>query len=179
MKTLIPVVALASVVAACSGGGPTDPEGEARPLAARSRMEGSAAVTAADGTSVSCLLDLVFELAPHGQRFPSVIRYEGTHGGSIQRTLFYASGHGISLWPDVAGEVVGESVAPNQVRLAIPLNATSESRFYRALSEFRGSIGVDGVVTGSWDCAPFDITSGGYTDTQYTAHGTWTLVPIP
>jgi hypothetical protein len=142
-------------------------------------MVGSATSTEPDGTSVSCELDLVFELDAHPSETPVSLEYRGRHGGAIRRTVLDASGNGISLWPDVLGDVVARSLAPNQIQLTFPANMNTSSRFWRELSLLQGTFDAGDTATGSWICAPFDIDSGGWIDTQYTARGTWTLRPIP
>ena len=140
-------------------------------------MVGSATAKEPNGTCISCVLDLTFELEPRGSA-GGVLEYEGVHGGSLGRTILDANGNGIALWPEVYGAVVARSIAPDQVQILIPINATADSRFWRELSDLEGVFDSDTTVTGTWMCAPFDISSGGYVDTMYTATGTWTLSPL-
>lgn len=174
-RRLLPIVLL--VLAGCNHGLPTAPGDVLRPLPAQFRVTGTAASTEADGTTVSCQLDLQFELGP-GREVAGGLEYEGIYGGDIQRTVLDATGNGISLWPDVFGEVVARSMLPNRVELTFPVNVDSESRFYRELARLEGIFVSNSSATGSWSCAPFDIDSGGWVDTRYTAQGTWTLTPI-
>jgi hypothetical protein len=167
------------LLAGCrDGGSPAEPQGSPRPLPASFRLLGSASAVEADGTSISCALDLVFELAGNPRETPGALEYEGTYGGGIRRTIFNAAGNGLSLEPDVYGQVIARSLAPNRIQITIPLNAGAESRFWRELAQFQGTFDSGEVATGNWNCAPFDIDSGGRTDTQYTARGSWTLLPI-
>lgn len=142
-------------------------------------MTGSAMSTETDGSTVNCVLNLFFELDPEPQRLPGTLVYEGTHGGDIQRTVLDAQGNGISLWPDVYGDVIVRSISPDQIQIAIPVNAGTESRFWRELSDFRGHFVSATTASGTWNCAPFDIDEGGYVDKKYTAQGTWTIQPTP
>lgn len=173
--SMIAGVLLLSLVS-CDGGSPTEPEVAPRPLPLRFALTGSATSEEEDGTSVSCFLDLHFELAENPRLTPGALEYTGVHGGSIRRTVLDAEGNGISLWPDVYGNVVARSIAPSSLQIEIPVNADAEGRFWRELSSFRGTLAPDGTATGHWSCAPFDIASGGYVDTSYTARGSWTLV---
>lgn len=166
------------LLAGCDGS-PTEPQGSPRSLPAEFRLVGSATSTEPNGSSVSCQLDLIFELDAHLSEAPGTLEYEGRFGGSMGRTVLEATGDGISLWPDVAGRVVARSLAPNRIQLTFPANVNSPSRFWRELSLLQGTFGGSDTATGSWICAPFDINSGGWVDTQYTARGTWTLTPLP
>lgn len=156
---------------------PTEPGDSPRTLPPSFQMIGTATSIESDGTSVTCSLELFLELPESPRRLPGILEYEGTHGGSLQRTGVDAEGNGLALWPDVFGDVVVRSIAPNELEIEIPVNATADGRFWRELSFFRGVFETDGTANGTWNCAPFDIDSGGYVDTEYTASGTWTLVP--
>ena len=163
----------------CDRGSPTAPGDSPRPLPAGFRVTGSASSTEADGTMVSCLMDLFFELGTGPRSSPGVLEYDGVHGGGLERKVVDAAGNGIALAPDVHGEVVVRSIAPNRVEIVIPANAGAEGRFWRELSLLAGVFGEGDTAAGSWQCAPFDIDSGGYVDTQYTAPGSWTLIAMP
>jgi hypothetical protein len=170
------------LLAGC-GGGPTEPQSPPRPLPARFQLQGSASSVEADGTSVSCALFLVVELAGRPREAPGVLEYEGTLGGELRRTVLDAAGNGISLEPDVYGKVVVRSLTGDQVEITTPVNTNAEGRFWRELSRLEGTFdsggtGSGNTATGAWNCAPFDI-SNGYVDTRYTARGTWTLLPAP
>ena len=142
-------------------------------------MVGSATLKEPDGTCVTCEMAFSIELHPGPRSSPGVLEYDGVHGGHLTRTILDASGAGISLHPDVHAPMLVRSIAPGAVQILIPINATADGRFYRALSDLRGTVGADGNATGTWNCAPFDIYSGGYVDTSHIAAGTWTLTPIP
>lgn len=142
-------------------------------------MLGTASSVEADGASVSCDFELTFELTGNPRESPGVLEYDGVHGGDLRRTVLDATGHGISLQPDVHGAAVVRSLAPNRVQITIPANANAEGRFWRELSRFEGTFDSGNVATGTWSCAPFDISSGGYVDTKYTARGSWSLQPLP
>lgn len=163
----------------CDGSSPTAPGDTPRPLPARFGLTGSAASTEADGTKVSCRMDLIFELGPNPRSSPGVLEYDGVHGGHLERTVLDAAGNGISLVPDVHGAVVVRSIAPNRVEIEIPVNAGAEGRFWRELSLLAGVFAGGDTAEGAWLCAPFDIDSGGWVDTRYTATGSWTLVALP
>ena len=172
------VVAL-GLLAACQGESPTEPAVSPHHLPANFRLTGSASSTESNGASIDCILDLRFELQGNPRQAPGVLEYDGIHGGSVRRTVLDAQGNGISLWPDVHGVVVVRSIAPNLVQIEIPANAQAESRFWRELWQLQGTFDSGGTAIGRWNCAPFDIDSGGYVDTMYTASGTWTLIPEP
>jgi hypothetical protein len=168
------------ILAGCGRESPTEPQGPPRPLPARFQLLGTASSVEPDGTSVSCDFELIFELTGSPREAPGVLEYDGVHGGDLRRTILDATGRGISLQPDVYGAVVVRSRAPNRVQITIPVSVNSESRFYREISRFEGTFdSPNTVATGTWSCAPFDIHSGGYTDTKYTARGSWSLVPVP
>jgi hypothetical protein len=42
-------------------------------------------------------------------------------------------------------------------------------RFWRELSRSEGTVDSANIATGIWNCAPFDISSCGYTDTKHMA----------
>ncbi len=163
----------------CSDSSPTDPGGVARPLPLKFRLDGTASSTEADGSTVSCTLELGFELGARPRRAPGVVEYDGVHGGAIQRTVLDAAGDGISLWPHVHGEVIVRSIAPDRIEIEIPGNAGTGSRFWEQLSRLQGAFGPGETAEGGWSCAPFDVDSGGYVDRKYTARGSWTLAPVP
>lgn len=165
--------------AGCHGRGPTEPEGAARPLPAAFFVNGSADSTESDGTTVSCLLELRFELDGGPRVIPGGLEYVGTHGGAIRRSVVDAQGNGIALWPHVFGDAEARSLAPDRIELGMPGNAGAESRFYSELELLEGRFDPFGQASGTWNCAPFDIDSGGYVDELYTARGTWTLIPDP
>ena len=163
----------------CGRESPTEPQGPPRPLPARFQLLGTASSMEADGTSISCDFALNFELTGSPREAPGVLEYDGVLGGELRRTILDATGRGISLQPDVYGAVVVRSLAPNRVQITIPLNAEAKERFWREISHFEGIFdSPNTVATGTWSCAPFDISSGGYTDTKYTARGSWSLVPV-
>lgn len=124
-------------------------------------------------------MDLFFELAADPRSSPGVLEYDGVHGGGLERTVVDAAGNGISPAPDVHGEVVARSIAPNRFEIVIPANADAEGRFWRELSLLAGVFANGDSASGGWRCAPSDIDSGDYVDTQYTAPGSWTLVAMP
>jgi hypothetical protein len=104
--------------------------------------------------------------------------FDGTHGGSLRRRILDSAGNGISLEPDVFGVVMARSIAPDRLELVIPANAGAEGRFWRELARFVGTFSAPNTAPGEWNCAPFDIDSGGYVDTMYTARGTWVIAPL-
>jgi hypothetical protein len=169
------------ILAGCGGGeGPTEPQGPPRPLPARFQLLGAATAVEADGTSISCDFELVFELKGNPRESPGVLEYDGAGGGGLRRTIFDATGHGISLQPDAYAEAVVRSLAPDRIEITTPISVNSESRFWRELSHLVGTFDSPrNIATGTWNCAPFDINSGGYTDTKYTVRGSWSLTPVP
>jgi hypothetical protein len=173
-----PLAIVFLLLSGCDPSSPTEPSVTARPLPLEFSLLGTAELTTADGSSVSCLLELYFELSEPPRQAPQMLEYDGVHGGSIQRTVLDPAGNGISLWPDVHGAVIARSIAPETVEVLIPVNADAEGRFWRELSRFEGRWAPDGTATGAWNCAPFDIDEGGSVDTRFTAPGSWTLRPI-
>jgi len=171
--------ALLLLLAGCGGDSPTELQGPPRPLPARFQLLGTASAVEADGTSISCNFELIFELTGNPRESPGVLEYDGAGGGGLTRTIFDATGRGISLQPDAYAAVVVRSLAPNRIEITTPISVNSESRFWRELSHLEGTFdSPQDVATGSWNCAPFDISSGGYMDTKYTARGSWTLLPV-
>jgi hypothetical protein len=183
-------------VAGCDAPSPSAPRTQAPMLATRFHMTGSAASKEVDGTCVTCVLDFFIHLEAGPRGSPGVLEYQGVHGGHLVRTIVDATGAGLSLQPEVYGSVVVRAIAfetprsrrgpwnrirsrPRDVQILIPINATTTSRFYRELSDFRGTFDSGGTATGTWNCAPFDINSGGYVDTAHVAVGTWSLTPDP
>ncbi|MFL6237300.1 MAG: hypothetical protein ACJ76N_29510 [Thermoanaerobaculia bacterium] len=168
-------------LAGCGGGeSPTEPQGPPRRLPTRFQLLGAASAVEPDGTSISCDFELVFELKGNPRESPGVLEYDGAGGGGLRRTILDATGRGISLQPDAYGAVVVRSLAPDRIEITTPLNADAKERFWRELSRFEGTFDSPrNVATGTWSCAPFDINSGGYTDTKYTVRGSWSLVPVP
>ncbi len=158
---------------------PTEPgAGTPRPLPANFSILGSANSTASDGSTVSCLLELFFELSSVRPReSPGVYEYQAVHGGAIQRTVLDAAGDGISLWPHVHGDAVVRSIYPDRVEISIPGNAGTGSRFWTELSRMEGAFDSDVTATGGWTCAPFDIDEGGWVDNTHSASGGWELAP--
>jgi len=156
-------------------GSPTDPDGVAQPLPAAFVMIGTANSTESDGSTVSCVLEFYFELPTEPRMVPEGLEYDGTHGGSVQRTVLDRHGNGISLWPAVAGEAVVRSLPPDRVEIIIPANIGVESRFWSELAQFEGRFDGRGQVVGEWNCAPFDLDEGGYVDTRFTARGSWAV----
>lgn len=185
-KRFLSVVVGAGLLLSCqSSSSPTEPDdpttppdGVPQPLPLSFQMSGTAASTERDGTTVSCTLDLLFELGDNPRELPGVLEYDAVHGGSLRRTVLDAAGNGVSLWPDVHGEAIVRSIAPNRLEIEIPANVDAEGRFYRQLARIVGTLDSGSTASGSWTCAPFDIDSGGWVDTKYTANGTWTLAPM-
>jgi hypothetical protein len=175
------LVAVALLMGGCGGSSPTDPQDSARRLPLNLYMSGTASSLEADGTSVSCELSLHLQLNPGPRGLPSGIEYTGTQGGWMQRTVLDAAGDGISLWPDVYGDAIVRSIAPDRVEVRTPGNEAVESRFWREFAKLEGVFDSADTATGTWNCAPFDTgpETGGYEDTLYTAPGTWTLGPEP
>jgi len=157
---------------------PTEPPIPPRSLPTRFRITGTASSSEAGGVTVTCALDLVFQLEAPPRAIPGGLEYDGTHGGRLRRTILNADGSGLSLEPDVFGRVVARSVSPNRVQIVIPVNVSAEGRFWRELSQFDGTFdSTNNTASGTWKCAPFDIDSGGRADTMYVAPGAWRLFP--
>jgi hypothetical protein len=136
-------------------------------------LVGGASSVEADGTTVECLFDLVFDLSLPPINTPDFLEYHGTHGGEMWRTVLDASGDGIALGPHVFGEVVVRSYRSRVLEIIIPVNQDDETPFYREFARLEGYVELDQSATGTWSCAPLN-TRG---DTQYTAAGTWELIP--
>jgi hypothetical protein len=160
----------------CNESSPTEPAADPQPLALHLLVQGTAESVEADGSTVSCELDLYIDLEgpPHDRG--DALEYHGFMGGSVQRTVLDVHGDGISLWPDVFGEVIVRSFVTGEMDIVTPINATAEGRFWRQLYRLEGRLSGPGTAAGDWRCAPFDLTEG-WVDTRYTADGTWTLHP--
>ena len=143
------------------------------------KMTGAAEGSDASGRTASCLLELIFELSDEADRTPESVIYTGKMGGAIQRTVLDSEGSGISLWPHLHAEAITRLFAPDSVAFFTPVMAGVDSRFYDEISYLAGVIDEQGYGSGTWTCAPFDITEGGWVDTTLVAPGTWQSEPLP
>jgi hypothetical protein len=75
--------------------------------------------------------------------------------------------------------VLARRFAPDSFELELPENRESESRFWRGISYFPGTLAPTARWDGLWECGPFDINEGGYVDTSGIAVGTWHVEPLP
>jgi len=141
------------------------------------RMTGEASGTNGSGLTATCTLDLFFELTSEVSRTPERVRYEGTHGGGVERSILARDGSGFAFAADVFGDVEALLFATNRVEIVIPVNRTAEGRFWRNLARFSGTVDASGRGQGLWTCAPFDIDSGGYVDDSVVVQGLWYMEP--
>jgi hypothetical protein len=149
-------------------------------LPSQFRLSGEAQHTAADGSNVSCQLDLVFEMRNEVSRSQQTVQYSGVHGGEVFRTVLAEDGSGFGFHADVFGEVQAYLyVQSGIINLAIPINTTADGRFWREMASFSGIALPDGTASGTWTCAPLDLDQGGYVDTSLIAEGHWRFEPIP
>jgi hypothetical protein len=148
-------------------------------LPSQFRLSGEAQHTAADGSNVTCQLDLIFEMRNELSRSQQAVQYSGVHGGEVFRTVLAEDGSGFGFHADVFGEVQAYLyVQSGIVNLAIPINTTADGRFWREMASFSGIALSDGTASGTWTCAPLDLNQGGYVDTSLIAEGHWRFEPI-
>jgi len=90
------------LLAGCHGSSPTEPAGASRPLPVNFSVTGSADSISSDGTTVSCLLELFFELTDPPRQLPGMLEYDAVHGGAIRRTVLDAvmRGHFFAMADD-------------------------------------------------------------------------------
>ena len=166
---------LIALAAGCDGESPVAPElGE---LPASFRIEGQASGTDGSGLTATCSLDLVFELTSEVSRTRERVRYEGTHGGGVERSVLRGDGSGFAFAADVFGDVEAFLFATERLEIVIPVNRTAEGQFWRNLARFSGTVDSSGRGQGVWTCAPFDIDSGGYIDESVVVQGFWHMEP--
>ena len=148
-------------------------------MPAQFHMSGEARATAADGRTVTCALDLIFETRTETGRSNGQIQYQGVHGGDVQRRILRPNGSGFLFRADVYGDVETQlDTFTGAVQLRIPINETADGRFWRNMAAFNGTVDSAGNGNGSWTCAPLDIDQGGYVDKSIVAQGTWRISPI-
>ncbi len=107
-----------------------------------------------DGLQIKCICDLVVEIDEVTQS-DAVKIYRGTHGGHFGRTILQSDGSGISLVPDVFGELIIYQYDDKNLIFSIPVNKGTGVPFYELLSTMEGCIDND-VVNGTWLCGPFN-----------------------
>jgi hypothetical protein len=131
------------------------------------------------GPSAECALSWIFELLRETERTATSVTYEGRHGGEVTRVVENADDEmGFEFHVDVFGEVIVTHTQPDELEIRIPVNEGPEnSRFYRALARLTGTIDENGEASGTWTCAPLDLTEG-YEDNTVSAEGTWTTTAI-
>lgn len=126
-----------------------------------------------DTLTIDCECFLIVELDEKpGSGFGE---FTGTHGGSFRRTVLNPDGSGISLEPDVFGDVILRLYKPDSLEVIFPANEGSESSFWRNVARFPGRRGSGEHGAGEWTCAPFDIWEGGWVDTVGIAVGSWRI----
>jgi hypothetical protein len=143
------------------------------------RLVGQASSTSAGGPNIDCHLDLFIELTEERRRDSDLVEYAGKLGGEAGRAVLAPDGSGLAFFADLIGSVLARRFAPDSFELELPENRESESRFWRGISYFAGTLAPTARWGGLWQCAPFDITDGGYVDTSGIAVGTWHVEPVP
>ena len=169
-------LAAASLLLACQGDGPLDPS-SGTALPGLLRLVGDAAGSDSTGRRADCTMDLTIELREESRRNTQLVEYVGIHGGHLARTVLEPDSSGIALIPSVYGEAVATLHLPDSLELRFPANGSTGSRFWDSLALLVGTW-HDGAGSGTWICAPFDITEGGWVDTALTATGSWTIEPF-
>jgi hypothetical protein len=172
------MIPAALLLAACNARGPTGPE-PVQNLPPTFRLTASASGSdAGAGLTGTCSLDWIFELRREVSRQPTLVQYEGVHGGEASRTVLQSDQSGFGFFIDVFGDVDARlNPVLRTVELRIPINETADSRFYRELALFTGTVDEAGFGSGTWVCAPLDLDQGGYVDTILTMIGTWQIAP--
>lgn len=161
---------------ACSDSTSSAPE-PVHELPPNLHVEGSAAETHPDGTSVTCSFSLVV-IWDSATRSGSVVTYMGRMGGESSRMVLDADGAGLGFfadmaWPTAAVRVIdGDSVSMNMTEGTGP----SGSPFWDAFRSIEGRK-LEGQWSGPWTCLPLGGEAGsGYVDTTGTAAGSWQLM---
>jgi hypothetical protein len=178
MQRLVVCLLLLTFASGCDGESPVAST-EVGALPMNFRLLGQASGSDPAGLTVTCSLDLVFELSSEVSRTGGRVDYEGVHGGGVERVLVAGDGSGFSFAADVFGQVEARLFASGMMEIEIPVNETAEGRFWRNLAHFRGTVDASGNGPGGWTCAPFDIDSGGYVDETVIVQGTWRTEPQP
>lgn len=142
------------------------------------RLTASAENLNDDGTLVRC--DLAYLVEVEAASFSAVSRvFHGSAGGEARREIRPDEGDAIAFTADAFSPVTisldGSSVT---IAAQIPQPESQplpeDSRFWRQVEQFSGSLHADGSAEGYWVCAPLD-TRG---DDRYFATGEWRLDPI-
>jgi hypothetical protein len=132
----------------------------------------------AEGFDIQCRCDMILEVPDFVTGDNSSQQYIGTLGGEITRVITDDEGAGFSFSPFLFGDAEAMVTANDSVFLAWPANEGTGTRFYDEIALFEGRLNTDGSVTGSWKCAPLDISEGGYVDLKGTVEGSWNLEKI-
>jgi hypothetical protein len=143
------------------------------------RLTGHASGTSSGGLNIDCYVDLGIELTEELRRDAELVEYAGRLGGEAGRSVLAWDGSGLGFFADLAGQAVARRFAPDSFELELPRSRESESRFWRGIGFFAGTLAPRAPWAGLWQCAPFDITEGGYVDTSGIAVGTWRIEPHP
>jgi hypothetical protein len=170
------VVVVVGVVSGC--GNPTAPDPVLTTLPETLFMSGEASATDPGGLAATCTFALRIDLLRETSRTRNLVTYTGTKGGEVRRQVWDATGAGFEFVAHTFADIEVQLMPSGRLDLRVPVNETTDSRFYQALAHFEGPITKDGVATGSWTCAPLDLEQGGYKDTSVTATGTWTIEPL-
>ncbi len=138
------------------------------------RLTGEASGSNEDGETATCTMDLSFQLDEEVSRSATTVVYRGRAGGEVIRTVVDRDGNGIQLLPFLFWEMETTLSRPDRFEILSLTPITPEDgRFYQELALISGTVDLDSTGTGSWTCAPFDISSGGYVDTALSVPGTF------
>jgi hypothetical protein len=153
------------------------PVGRVQNLPAQFKMTGSAEFADAAGNTLTCSLDLNFEIRGELSRSPQFVQFRGVSGGEVFRRILDRTGAGFAFFADTFGEIRADLATNGTVDFVTPINETAEGRFWNGLAHFVGTIDENGNGSGWWTCAPLDIDQNGYVDTALSAQGTWETHP--
>jgi len=161
------------LVASCGARSPVAPE--SHPF--QSLPSGLSLTASASGTdgalTATCRLLWTLDLKREISRTPDLVVYGGNFGGESFRSVVGSDQSGVAFDLDVFGEIeVSLTTATGAIAIRIPVNERSEQRFSREQAHFNGPLNADGTRTGTWNCAPLDISEG-HPDTTLTVPGTW------
>lgn len=132
----------------------------------------------AEGFTIQCRCDMILELPDFETGDNRSQQYSGTLGGEITRVITDDDGAGFSFSPFLFGDAHVTVTANDSVFLAWPTNEGTGTRFYDEIALFKGRLTTDGSISGSWKCAPLDISEGGYVKLKGTVGGSWNLKKI-
>ncbi len=172
-QTKILIIALLFTIVQCK-----ENEVESRKLPRLMKFSGSAEGVI-ESITIRCSCDLQLELTRFKMKDEKTQLYSGILGGEITRMRIDELGAGFSLSPFLYGNASVILKSNDSVYVSWPVNLNSDSNtFYNEIALFKGVLNPDKTITGSWKCAPFNISEGSYIDLNGIVAGEWKLEGI-